>query len=134
MELLRQKGLLFRLKAYSGWNTATNSTGFALGTGMLATKMTEDGKNRLLVTRYLDDWAYQANVRTVVGNELVQNFGDSMYYFSLRDKLDFAERRNTELARAFAEKNLPQLCGMEGFTVKNPWLRMFECDIVPGNQ
>lgn len=134
MELLRQKGLLFRLTVYSGWNTATNSTGFALGTGMLATKMTEDGKNRLLVTRYLDDWAYQANVRTVVGNELVQNFGDSMYYFSLRDKLDFAERRNTELARAFAEKNLPQLCGMEGFTVKNPWLRMFECDIVPGNQ
>ena len=51
MEILRKKDLLFKLQAYSGWNTPTNSTGFALGTGMLTRKMTEDAKNKLLATR-----------------------------------------------------------------------------------
>jgi hypothetical protein len=35
LNLLEQKNLLFKLKAYAGWNTATNSTGFALGTGKM---------------------------------------------------------------------------------------------------
>lgn len=130
MEQLRKKNLLYKLQAYSGWNTATNSTGFALGTGMLAPKMTEQGKKQLLTTRYLDDWAYQANVRTIVGSELVQKFGNAMYYLSLQDKLGYAEQRNTELMQEFAAKNLPQNYLAPGFTIKNPWLRMFECDIV----
>ena len=130
MNLLQKKDLLLKLKAYSGWNTATNSTGFALGTGMLAPKMNKNGRNRLLATRYLDDWAYQANVRTIVGNELVRNFGKPEYYIALKDKLSFAEERNTELTRDFAKKNLPQLKILKDFKVKNPWLRMFECDIV----
>lgn len=130
MEQLRKKDLLFKLQSYSGWNTATNSTGFALGTGMLAPKMTEQGKNKLLTIRYLDDWAYQANVRTIVGSELVQKFGNAMYYLSLQDKLGFAEQRNSELMWDFAVKNLPQYTYAQGFTVKNPWLRMFECDII----
>ncbi|SFA76602.1 DUF4127 family protein [Selenomonas ruminantium] len=130
MAELRKKNLLYKLQAYSGWNTATNSTGFALGTGMLAPKMTEQGKAQLLTTRYLDDWAYQANVRTIVGSELVQKFGNAMYYLSLQDKLGYAEQRNTELMQNFAAKNLPQNYLAPGFTIKNPWLRMFECDIV----
>jgi hypothetical protein len=130
MAELRKKNLLYKLQAYCGWNTATNSTGFALGTGMLAPKMTEQGKKQLLTTRYLDDWAYQANVRTIVGSELVQKFGNAMYYLSLQDKLGYAEQRNTELMQDFAAKNLPQNYLAPGFTIKNPWLRMFECDIV----
>ena len=130
LEQLRQKNLLFKLRAYSGWNTATNSTGFAIGTGMLAAKMTEDGKNKLLAVRYLDDWAYQANVRTEVGNELVKQFGNPAYYIKLQDKLSFAEQQNTERMQAFADKNLPHFDFLKGFQVKNPWLRMFECDVV----
>ena len=130
MQILSEKKLLFKLQAYSGWNTATNSAGFALGTGMLARKMTEEAKQRLLTVRYLDDWAYQANVRTMVGNELVREFGNPAYYFQLKDKLAFAEHRNTELMQEFAEKHLPHFDFLRGFVVKNPWLRMFECDIV----
>ena len=129
MKLLREKDMLFKLQAYSGWNTATNSTGFALGTGMLARKMTDEARQRLLTVRYLDDWAYQANVRTIVGNELVKEFGSPQYYIKLEDKLAFAENRNTELMRKFAEEHLPQFDFLRDFTVKNPWLRMFECDI-----
>ena len=53
-----------------------------------------------------------------------------MYYLSLQDKLGYAEQRNTELMQDFAAKNLPQNYLAPGFTIKNPWLRMFECDIV----
>jgi hypothetical protein len=47
LNILEQKNLLFKLKTYSGWNTATNSTGFALGTGRLAGKMTNAAKDSL---------------------------------------------------------------------------------------
>ena len=129
MKILSEKNLLFKLQAYSGWNTATNSTGFAIGTGMLAKKMTPESKKRVLSTRYLDDWAYQANVRPEVIKEGYAKFGSLDFYFQLDgDKLDWAQNRNTELMRDFAAKNLPQIT--EKFTVKNPWIRMFECDII----
>ena len=64
----------------------------------------------------------------MVGNELVKKFGDVRYYFQLEDKLDYAEKRNTELMRDFARKHLPQIT--RDFIVENPWLRMFECDVI----
>ena len=70
MAQLRDKNLLFKLQSYGGWNTATNSSGFALATGILAKKMSRQSVDRLLTTRYLDDWAYQANVRTAIADEL----------------------------------------------------------------
>ena len=39
---------------------------------------------------------------TIVGSELVQKFGNAMYYLSLQDKLGYAEQRNTELMQDFA--------------------------------
>ena len=36
MEQLYEKKLLFKLQAYGGWNTSTNTSGFAIGTGILA--------------------------------------------------------------------------------------------------
>jgi len=128
LNLLEQKNLLFKLKAYAGWNTATNSTGFALGTGMLTGKMSSAAKDYLLAVRYLDDWAYQANVRAQTGTELVRNFGSYKYYYNLEDKLAFAEKCNTELMRDFARNHMPQIS--VDFTIKNPWLRMFECDVL----
>jgi hypothetical protein len=95
---------------------------------MLTGKMTNAAKDYLLAVRYLDDWAYQANVRSQVGTELVRNFGSYKYYYKLDDKLAFAEKRNTELMQDFARKHMPNISA--DFTVKNPWLRMFECDVI----
>ena len=128
LHMLEQKKLLSRLQSYSGWNTATNSAGFALGTGLLAGKMGEAAREHLLAVRYLDDWAFQANVRSQVGTELVRNFGTYAYYYKLDDKQDFAERRSTELMREFAKAHIPW--SPADFTVKLPWLRMFECDVI----
>ena len=126
MNQLRDKNLLFKLQAYGGWNTATNTTGFVLGTGILAKKMKRDSINRLLARRYLDDWAFQANVRTQIADELSELPDGLAIYLNLGEyESEIVERENI-LMHNFARKNLPQI---KNFTVKNTWHRMFECEI-----
>ena len=129
MKFLQDRNLLFKLQSYAGWNTATNSTGFALATGILAKNMSATSKQRLLMRRYLDDWAYQANVRTFVANEIFNQFGDPAIYYNFIDKRAWAEDLNTKLMKDFAKKNLPHLDFLKDFKVENPWNRMFECEI-----
>lgn len=125
MEELKNRSLLYRLRAYAGWNTATNSTGFVLSQGMLADKMTPDAMDELLTQRYLDDWAYQANVRGIVARQLGW-FRASGAYSSLDEKRAGASGRATQLMRRFAEDNLPPIENLENLTVTFPWNRMFE--------
>ena len=129
MNLLQEKNLLYKFQSYSGWNTATNSTGFALATGILARHMSDTSKQKLLTRRYLDDWGYQANVRTIVGNEIVKKFNNPALYYQFYGQRDWAENLNTKLLKDFAKKNLPHFNYLKNFKVKNPWNRMFECDI-----
>ena len=129
MEELKERGLLFKLRAYAGWNTATNSTGFVLGTGALVKHMTNDSVDTLLLTRYLDDWAYQANVRNTVARQLTWLRGDGVYG-SLDAKLDSVSARTTRLLQRFVEENLPPLSSLEEIEVTFPWNRMFESDIL----
>ena len=130
MQNLYDKGLLYKLQAYSGWNTATNSTGFALGTGILAKYMSNESKDRLLTRRYLDDWAYQANVRTLIGEQLFNSREGGIVYYNLGDQTPDVENRVTLLMREFAYKHLPPLRYLRDFQVTLPWNRMFECDTI----
>lgn len=126
MEQLRDKDLLFKLQAYGGWNTATNTTGFALGTGILAKKMSRKSINKLLAYRYLDDWAYQANVRTMIAEELSKRPDGLQIYLNLGEHEAAIVERENQLMHDFAKKNLPQI---KKFKLSNPWHRMFECRI-----
>ena len=125
MEALKQRGLLYKLRAYSGWNTPTNSTGFVLGLGMLAEKMTPDAMDELLTTRYIDDWGYQANIRAIVARQLGW-FRAAGAYSSLDEKKRAAEMRATQFMRRFVEENLPPIPDMQYVEVHFPWNRMFE--------
>lgn len=129
MDKLYSKGLLFKVQAYSGWNTATNSTGFALGTGMLAKSMSNDAKDRLLVRRYLEDWGYQANVRTFIGTQLYNSREGGVIYYSLGSHTQTVADRVTWFMRDFATKHLPPFDYLKDLEVTLPWDRMFECDI-----
>lgn len=131
MNTLNKRGLLFRLQAYSGWNTATNSTGFALSTGMLAKKMTDSNKRSLLLTRYLDDWIYQANVRTTVANRL-DWYGGEGFYDALNDKRYDVSDECGRLITNFVENNLPSAHVGRNLRVDFPWNRMFESRIFFG--
>ena len=54
---------------YAGWNTSANTLGSllsALKVRFNAEKYNEDGFKRLQLIRFLDDWAYQANVRAQI--------------------------------------------------------------------
>lgn len=75
MDLLEKEQMLPRLKAYAGWNTCSNSVGYALGQGMVADYLAFELQQRLLFVRYLDDWAYQANIRQAVERELLSPLG-----------------------------------------------------------
>ena len=126
MAALRDKDLLFRLQAYSGWNTPTNSTGFVLGQGMLMPRMSDESRKRLLYTRYLDDWGYQANVR--------QNLSATLGYFkgrgdggNLNEKRARTEASATLRMQTFARWNLPELVDVKQIKVTMPWNRLFEC-------
>lgn len=129
MKILHDKNLLFKFQSYAGWNTATNSTGFALSTGILSKYMMPDSKNKLLVRRYLDDWAYQANIRTIVGNELFYMPRGAVAYYQFDGEREYVEGRETELIQDWAEKNLPPYRYLRGLKVSNTWNRMFEVQI-----
>ena len=126
MAALWDKELLFRLQAYSGWNTPTNSTGFVLGQGMLMSRMSDESRKRLLYTRYLDDWGYQANVR--------QNLSATLGYFkgqgsggNLNEKRAQTEASATLRMQTFARWNLPKFVDVKQIKVTMPWNRLFEC-------
>lgn len=129
MEELKARGLLFKLRAYSGWNTATNSAGFLIGEGSLTKYMTDDAADDLLLTRYLDDWAYQANVRNIIARQLGWLRGDGVYG-SLNSKRAAVASRTAKMMNRFAEENLPPMSGIDELKVVFPWNRMFESDVV----
>jgi hypothetical protein len=126
MHELAKRGLLPRLASYSGWNTASNTLGFAISQGMLAPKMTPQSKNRLLYVRYLDDWAYQANVRWEVAEKVLWPTGGNYFYLDESTPLITAETE-TRL-QAFAAVHLKEF-GQFKFKVSFPWNRMFEVDV-----
>ena len=128
MDQLRRKGLLFKLQAYGGWNTPTNASGFALSTGLLTPRMKDNRVDELLLRRYLDDWAYQANVRQIGAGQLNWLAGEGRYEF-LNDKRDAAEDTCSDLMRSFAQRNLPSFTGNDKIRVRFPWNRMFEAEI-----
>lgn len=133
MNQLRQRGLLFKIQAYAGWNTPTNSSGFALSTGILSPRMKDSAVDELLLHRYLDDWAYQANVRAIGASHLDWLAGDGRYEF-LNDKRDYAEENCASLLINFVQRNLPKFTGSDNIRVRFPWNRMFEADISFGKR
>lgn len=131
MNRLKDYGLLFHLGAYGGWNTATNTTGFVIGTGMLAPDMTPDNVDKLLLRRYLEDWGYQANVRPMLSKSVI-GFREGGIYQHLGKREQGVASRATKLMRDFAMDNLPPFDNLDTVQVSFPWHRMFEADMSYG--
>lgn len=126
MNQLKENDLQFKIRAYGGWNTATNSSGFVIGAGVLTKFMNDKDIAELLITRYLDDWAYQANVRAEVANECYR-LGINPY--KLDDVIAQMDALTTEKITAFVAENLlvPRRWSLEDLKVNLPWFRVFEC-------
>lgn len=128
METLKKRNLLFKLTGYAGWNTATNSAGFAIAYSLLAMNMSKADKDALLKTRYLDDWMYQGNIRTIVARQLTWLNGDGVYG-ALNDKREWAEDRVHHIFESFLKEDLPVVKPSD-IKINLPWNRMFEADII----
>ncbi|MBB5336892.1 DUF4127 family protein [Pectinatus brassicae] len=133
MNMLWQKNYLSQLKAYAGWNTPTNSSGYTIGMGMLSSYANKEETMKMIVPRYLDDWFYQANIRQQVANKMDSfsgqgNYGDTMsrtaqaqnYAESLMNKAV----EKYDFAKIFNNYNWDKL------QVSFPWHRLFEADVI----
>ena len=125
--------LLDKLNAYSGWNTPTNSTGYALAMGMCSNYTDREGILKMLEVRYLDDWLYQANIRQIVANRLNSMPGEGDYGNTKSRTVPAQELATKLLREKIAQYGLADFAGQEyvkDAQIQFPWERMFEADIV----
>lgn len=131
MYSLYQAKLLAKLNGYSGWNTPTNSTGYAIAMGMNSLYTDRVQINKMLAVRYADDWLYQANARQTVANKLstIQGLGG---YNQLDDKKTKTEELTTEeLQKLIVKYDIDKLNkNMKRVKVEFPWNRMYEAKFI----
>lgn len=125
-EMARQD-MLDKLQSYGGWNTASNASGYAVSQGVLADTMNNNDRLRLLSVRYLDEWAYQANVRQQVKLEVLYPQGIDQVNLGANQKM--VESETEKRLHTFIQKNMPKF-PFPAFTITHPWSRMFEVGIV----
>ncbi len=116
----------YRLDAYAGWNTASNTIGYALGQGLLMPYIKTPAHDRLITIRYLDEWAYQANVRSALNKEVlgIMKISGTQLDGSKESLGENARERIVQLASGYMEKS-----HLAGLQVEMPWNRMFEARI-----
>ncbi len=126
MDLLAKSVDITQLAAYNGWNTADNAVGYAIAQGLLVRSMADDGKNRLLRQRLIDDWFYQSNARLAISDELEKNKQENLKY-----DLGSAERGILQQATATCQELANKYSITKGskFTLAFPWKRLFEVDV-----
>ena len=116
-------GMAEKLVAYGGWNTASNAMGLALGQAMLAKYMNPADIQNQLEVRYLEDWGYQAKVRTAVYQELIwpKNLPGSQMPANVKAEAEAA------ITADMLKLTAPVLGTMaEKYNYTLPWERMFE--------
>ena len=118
--------LAYKLAAYGGWNTAGNSLGFALAQGLLSERYTEAEKNNLLNVRYLDDWAYQANVRLQTYQQLIW----PSYWPNSGLNAEQQAKAEDFISQAMVKTAEPYLgAAVKEYKFTLPWARMFEVEV-----
>lgn len=111
---------------YSAWNTSANTLGSLICAGVIrffATNYNEEAFKKLQLIRFLDDWAYQANIRQALrGKQQPANSKRK------EPRPDF--RKLTKLIQPF-EKRLQRILNIKpGIKYKFPWKRFFEIEII----
>ena len=130
VEGLRDAGVLLRLDAYGGWNTAGNTVGSvvaAAGAAVVGRRtgtLDTEARQRFLFHRLLEDYGYQSRVR----NELLDR-PDPEALFAPGSAGETAahvrERLDEVLRELSGSADLPWRAGAVSF----PWDRAFEIDL-----
>ena len=117
MNLLSKDDLLYKVTAYNGWNTASNTIGYAIAQAILAPEMSKENHKNMLTEQYIDNWAYQANVRKNIAR-ITEKETDNMV-----PTPEIKEEMVAEI-QEFAAKKI----GLNPATISAefPWNRLFE--------
>ena len=98
---------------YSGWNTSANTIGSAICAALVkycSDKFYGDKFDKLQTIRFLDDWAYQANVRKEIRDDTC-NLTNNIIY----DKINIFKQK---ICKVFKLNNVK-------FEYSYPWNRFF---------
>ena len=111
-ELLKNKIKDENFFGYSAWNTSANTLGSLICAAkikMLSKKYNKKAFEKLQITRFLDDWAYQANVRQKLSN---------LDKRKLKSEMNNFEKKVREIFELDLDVNYTY-----------PWNRLFEVEI-----
>ncbi len=135
----------FGIRAYGGWNTASNTLGMALAQALLVHAVPESAEAAALhggpdgglasgraftLLRFLDDWAYQAGVRQRLTQEILPGYPDAT-----AADLGGAYRACQVAAKTWLDAEyVPPLarcfdCRIAIDRVEFPWRRLFHVDL-----
>lgn len=126
IQLLKQKGLLFKLAGYAGWNTSSNSLGTCIPQGMICGIY---GINKyhinFLALRYVEDAGYCGYVRKLVTEDYLPTL--KLNYFNVSEKRGQVAVKVKDELELFISKHLKN----NEYDIKitdcyMPWERMFE--------
>lgn len=126
MQMLARGDHLSALYSYAAWNTPGNTIGTVLAHSLLRFQ-NQDTVGQLckfVLDRYLEDWGYQALVRSSL-TPYAEELGAS--YFDLKDKQPLIQEAALDMLRKFALTHLGAFKDL--YTVESlhfPWNRLFE--------
>ena len=122
---LYQRDLLYKVSAYNGWNTASNTIGYAIAQGILGVHMDAQSHRNMLTQQYLDNWAYQANIRKDMYRMQESIRTDNVKYTgTLNEALEsYLGERVQDFAATYLKLD-PRTV-----SARFPWGRLFETDI-----
>ena len=107
---------------YAGWNTTGNTLGSALCcalTKYLAAKPDTDAFKKLQMIRFLDDWAYQANVR-----KKLKSYLEKPEISALKQEMEPFEQKLNQVFET----------NFQNIKYSYPWHRFFEIEVDIENQ
>ena len=138
MQCLYDRRLLGELSGYAGWNTPTNSTGYAVAMGMNSLYSDKKGVLDMLSLRYIDDWLYQSNVRQSTADEIDLLHGVGDYLNTGTKTMALEVSATKKLRRLIRQYGLAELKGqayLRDVEVLFPWHRMYEAKFIfPGKK
>lgn len=127
--LLRREDLLFRIHAYAGWNTSSNTTGTTLCQAILYMLGKDEAGNRsFLLHRYFEDIGYMAYTRQHVTQNILPGMGLDYFHADGQDGEVAKIVRQTIID--YMKANYPEVFAqVNDVHVRMPWSRMFEVDV-----
>lgn len=124
LKLLRQKGILYKVSAYAGWNTSSNTLGTCIPQGILDLRFPNRKSNLdFLALRYVEDFGYCSVVRKQISETLTL----PAHYFLLDGKKGKIVTEIKHALESFIQKELNDATHSVIIDdIYSPWNRMFE--------